>query len=239
MSNTGNNMEEELVNRSGSNPFEVGSQNDLENRERFFKRLEEFLPEEIDLISFAYDISKEAHRPQVRETGERYFEHLRRTSIILIDECEAKDPNIIAASLLHDVVEDSYIFGSIRSGYVDWKTTARHRLTRMFNEEVAEIVFAVTKPKADGDRITSKEQADELYISNLRVAHPEAIIVKMADRLDNLRTLGTLPEVKKRRIVEDTKKYYLPLFKVIEKKYPKYYQKLFSEISSQLDLLSV
>lgn len=130
-----------------------------ENRAMFLERLQDMPEEVVESINFAYDLSKEAHRPQKRETGERYFEHPRSVALILMDECKIKDPDIISAALLHDSVEDSSMFAKTSRPYSRWRHVARFRLGKSFNPEVAEIVIALTKPQVDGEEIRLKDEA--------------------------------------------------------------------------------
>ena len=212
---------------------------DLENRASFLKRLEGLSQETINIIDFAYDLGKEAHRPQRRDTGERYFEHLRAVALILIDECHIKDPNLIIAALLHDSVEDSAIFGNATQAYSKWKEVTRFRLGKIFNSEVAEIVIVLTKPKVDGQEIQTKEAAHHLYIEHLSLAPAKIILAKMADRLHNLRSLpGTKPE-KQRRIVTETKAIYFPLFQKVLAEYPIEGQYLLNEMEKAIAKLEV
>lgn len=183
-----------------------------ESRESFQKRLESLSVEQQMSVDMAYDLAKESHRPQVRDTGERYFEHLRDVALILIDECNIKDSDLIIAALLHDSIEDSATFGNRTLPYSQWKETAQFRLSKVFNERVARMVMSLTKLQVDGAEITTKEQAEEIYFQNIREGGEESILLKMCDRLHNLRSLaGTTPE-KQQRILKETEEKYYPLF---------------------------
>ncbi len=218
---------------------EKNEEQDPENRASFFKRLEGMAEEDILSIKRAYNFGKEAHRPQQRDTGERYFEHLRSVAIILIDECKIKDPDLIVASLLHDSIEDSGIFANATQAYPEWEKDARSSLSRIFNPRVAEIVITLTKPKVDGLKLKTKEEAHDRYINNLSKAPAETILVKMADRLHNLRSLpGTTPE-KQQRIAAETKTIYLPLFQKVLTEYPEEGRYMLDEMEKALAKLKI
>lgn len=192
-----------------------------ENWETFQERLKVFSQQDQEDIEWAYRQAKGGHKGQMRDGGlKRYFEHPRETTLILFDECKIRNPRIIIASLLHDIPEDSPILGSalIRS-YSDWVRIISYRLSRMFDWETAQMVVAVTKPKIDGVEITTKQQAEELYLENLSHASPEAIVVKMADRLHNLRTLATTTPEKQARKIKETIEEYFPIFEGVSNKY--------------------
>lgn len=203
-----------------------------ETRQSFQERLVQLSQKDRMLIDLAYDIAKESHRTQLRDTGERYFEHLRAVTLILIDECKLHETDLIISSLLHDTVEDSGIFGNATQPYSLWKEVVSFRIERIFNANVASIVIALTKPKIDGKEIKTRDEAVALYIENLKKADAAVILLKMCDRLHNLRSLpGTAPE-KHRRILTDTETKYYPLFEkaLLLPDYQNERRKLFEEI---------
>ncbi len=170
------------------------------DRAAFFGIIGKFYPkfsDEYKLIEKAYETAKEAFRGKNREGGERYFEHLRAVALILILHLRVRDPNVIAAALLHDILED--IEG--------W--TQEH-IALMFNQRVAELVFWVSKDDSElygGD----KEERNREYHRKLNIAVREAILVKLADRLHNVITLWATDEDKQRRKVRETQDFYLTL----------------------------
>lgn len=147
--------------------------NHTENYQSFMERSEIFFPhEDVVRISVAYDMAKGHHAHLTRKseknpdgTPVRYFEHVRRVALILMDEGEIVDsPNIVIKGLLHDAYED---------------TRLGHEAIRMvFGEEVSRDVLMMSKrPKAGF--------AERL----LRHGSWEVLAVKVADRVDNLRHL--------------------------------------------------
>lgn len=210
----------------------------FENKTSFIDRLTSLSWEEREQIMFAYDIAKFAHREQKREEGGRYFEHPRSVALILMDECNIYDASIISAALLHDAMEDSSILGSYhRLSYSEWKDIARHRITPSFKESTANIVIALTKPMVNNINIHTKEEAMNLYLSNLRDSSPETLLVKMADRLHNLRTLQFVPAEKQKMKIDETKDIYFPIFLRAMEKYPDETTYLLNEMDSVINTL--
>lgn len=154
---------------------------------------------ELERIEAAYTFSKYAHQPQVRDSGERYFEHPKAVALILVVELEIHNPDLIVLALLHDVVEDSWLLSN-------------ERVRINFGSHIAEWLEFVTK--RDGKD----------YEAELQQAPWQALFVKMADRLHNLRTLdGVTPEKHERKLIE-TREHYLPLADRLVAKAPQAYK---------------
>jgi (p)ppGpp synthase/HD superfamily hydrolase len=171
-----------------------------ENRERFFARIAEIFPRSdarFKLIERAYETGKAAFRNRVRDSGERYFEHLRATTLILIVYLRVRDADVIAAMLLHDIVEDI-------SGW------SIERVAREFNERIAQYVYWVTKPKLGG-QFKTPEDVDRKYHRQLGEAPREAIMMKTCDRLHNLITMWKQKQPRMRRKISETRDFILPL----------------------------
>src|SRR3989344_5624606 len=155
----------------------------IENHQTFVDRLKGFSEEELFLIDFAYDLAKAAHVRQRRDSGERYFEHLRNVALILLDDLKVKNHKMVIAALLHDSIEDTFIFGhSTKATYSQWQKIAMHRLTKLFDWETATMIITLTKPKSDGMEIIDKKQAHDVYLNNLAKSSEETILIKMCDR---------------------------------------------------------
>ena len=170
------------------------------DREAFFTLIGRFFSKfsaEYALIEKAYNTSKDAFRKEVRESGERYFEHLRSVSLILILYLRVRNADVIAAALLHDILED-----------IDGWT--QDRVALAFNKRIAELVFLVSKEdisKYNGD----KEERNRDYHRKLGTAVRDAVIIKLADRLHNIITLWGTSKEKQRRKVRETQDFYLPI----------------------------
>lgn len=211
----------------------------IENRESFITRILGLDREDFLSVMFAYDMAKFAHghAGQVREgNGQRYFEHPRHVTLILIDELGVMDPNLLRGSLLHDVPEDTGLLGNSHDGsYREWREVVRWRITKAFNSEVARMVLDVTKPFVDEDEIKSKDEGMEMYLENLRQARPDSIIIKMADRLHNLRTLDDVDPAKRVRKIHETEDMYYPIFRKGVLYDPVIYERLFGKISQEVE----
>lgn len=204
-----------------------------ENKDLFLSRLSSFLPpDSLGSVMNAYALAKLAHMDQVREGGERYFEHPRSVALIGIDECRIKDPDIIAALLLHDVFEDSDYFGSRNPSipYSVKKIRAQYKMASVWNDRVAEMVLAVSKPPLDNVEIQTKKDRYDVYEAQLKNASPEALIVKMCDRLHNLRTINFRSREKQFEVITETINEYMPIFQGAYDAYPEMTRYLLREM---------
>jgi GTP pyrophosphokinase len=151
---------------------------------------------DLDLLDRAYRFSAAAHRGQKRWSGEDAVSHGVAVARILIEA--HLDATSAACGMLHDVVEDTDI--------------EIEDLEREFGTEIATIVDGVTKISTLTFRSTAEEQAENYRKLLLSVAKDaRVVIVKLADRLHNMRTLEHLPEEKQRRIALETREIYAPL----------------------------
>lgn len=147
------------------------------------------------LLNKAFELSLEAHKNDLRASGEPYFTHPYEVAMIVAEEFPLDDITIVSA-LLHDVVEDTEYT-------LDF-------MTREFGKEVAEIVDGVTKISGifRGHDITKAENYRKLLLS--MVKDVRVILVKFADRLHNMRTLEFVKPDKQRRIAQETLEIYAP-----------------------------
>lgn len=153
------------------------------------------------LIEHAYYVASEAHQGQKRKSGEAYFVHCVAVARILIEM--QLDTAVIAAGLLHDVVEDTSLT------LVD--------IEEEFNEEIARLVEGVTKMEAiplgkDKERNLEAREAEFLRKTLLAMdSDVRVILIKLADRLHNMRTLGYLKREKQLRMAHETMNIFAPL----------------------------
>ncbi len=147
------------------------------------------------LITKSFEYSLEAHKNDLRASGEPYYTHPYEVAQIVANEIPLDDITV-ASSLLHDVVEDTEVNLDI--------------LAKEFGKEVAEIVDGVTKISGifKGQEITMAENYRKLLLS--MVKDVRVILVKFADRLHNMRTLEHLQPEKQRRIAQETLEIYAP-----------------------------
>ncbi len=190
-------------------------------RQAFLDRLQPLnKPVHMEVIEAAYILSKYAHRGQLRQNGVRYFEHPKAVAWILIDELGLSSWRIIVLALLHDVPEDSFL--------LSW-----YRIELNFGTKVMMGLKLLTnKPDKEG------------YVGRLHgSASWQVLMVKLADRLHNLRTLDDCALEKQRRKVEETRDQYLRLFdrlfEIVPKRHRRAARKLHAEFIQELVRLEV
>jgi len=144
----------------------------------------------------AYELAAKAHAGQMRQTGDRYITHPMIVAEILAGY--GMDDTTLAAALLHDVVEDTEVTLAL--------------VEKQFDAETAELIDGVTK--LDRIKFSSREQQQAATIRKMAIAMARDIrvlVIKLADRLHNIRTLTPLPEEKQRRVASETLEVYAPL----------------------------
>ncbi|WP_259412011.1 bifunctional GTP diphosphokinase/guanosine-3',5'-bis pyrophosphate 3'-pyrophosphohydrolase [Coxiella burnetii] len=169
---------------------------------RLFKKLRQKLDylngEQVESIRQAYLMAFSAHRAQKRRTGEPYINHPVAVAGILADL--KMDYQTIMAALLHDVIEDTPV--------------EKKAIAEKFGEEVAELVDGVSKLTQIEFVSRAEAQAESFRKMVLAMARDiRVIIVKLADRLHNMRTLGSLHSQKRRRIARETLDIFAPIGK--------------------------
>lgn len=167
--------------------------------ERLVEKIKKYHPSAGDLkiIEKAYNMAREAHKEQKRKSGEPYIIHPLCTAIILADL--ELDKESIVAGLLHDVMEDTSV--------------TKEQITKEFSEEVADLVDGVTKiTKLDYDVDKVEEQAENLRKMFLAMAKDiRVILIKLADRLHNMRTLQYMKPEKQKEKSRETMDIYSPI----------------------------
>jgi len=150
----------------------------------------------IPLMRQAYEFSDRQHHGQLRASGEPFVHHCLEVAYILADL--HADSTTVAAGVLHDVLEDT--------------ETTREQLESEFGTEIAELVDGVTKI---GEYLyRSHEEAQAEYFRKMLIAMAKdirVILIKLADRLHNMRTLEFLPEAKRIQVASETREVYAPL----------------------------
>lgn len=165
--------------------------------ENFIEKIKQYNPYyDLSRIVKAYNFAENAHEGQYRKSGERFFIHPMNVALILA-ELELDEGTIIAG-LLHDVIEDTkYIFEDI---------------SREFGEEIAVMVDGVTKLGKFTYETKEERQAENLRKMFLAMAKDiRVILIKLADRLHNMRTLKFMNEKKKKEKAMETLEIYAPI----------------------------
>src|SRR3954452_13616944 len=148
------------------------------------------------LLKRAYVYAMKAHGEQKRASGDPYFSHPLEVAAILTDL--KLDDATIAAALLHDTIEDT--------------STTRAEIDQMFGHDIGALVDGLTKLKKLELVTKEAKQAENLRKLLLAIADDvRVLLVKLADRLHNMRTLSHMPPVSRRRIAEETLDIYAPL----------------------------
>jgi len=153
-------------------------------------------PPDIERIEEAYQFSGKAHEGQYRDSGEPYVSHPLAVAGILADW--HLDPQALMAALLHDVMEDTKV--------------SKAEISRRFGKPVAELVDGLSKLDKIEFQSQQDAQAENFRKMLLAMARDVRIIlIKLADRLHNMRTLGAVPPAKRRRIARETREIYAPI----------------------------
>ena len=165
------------------------------------QKAKEYLPpEKVALVEAAYDYALNAHKGQVRKSGDPYLDHPLHTAIMLADL--QLDAATLAAALLHDVPEDCGV--------------PLAKIEAKFGTEVSKLVDGTTKlGKLSWHRSeASKRESQAQNLRKMLIAMAEdlrVIFIKLADRLHNMHTLGALSPEKRRSIAQETLEIYAPL----------------------------
>jgi GTP diphosphokinase / guanosine-3',5'-bis(diphosphate) 3'-diphosphatase len=151
---------------------------------------------DVELLRRAYDMAELAHQGQVRKTGHPYITHPLAVAKMLADY--GLDTPTIAAAFLHDTVEDTDV--------------TLEKVASVFGDEIAALIDGVTK--LDRVRYTNREQAQAATIRKMVVAMAQdvrVLIIKLFDRLHNIRTVYALRDEKQQRVARETLDVYAPL----------------------------
>ncbi|MCI5219930.1 MAG: bifunctional (p)ppGpp synthetase/guanosine-3',5'-bis(diphosphate) 3'-pyrophosphohydrolase, partial [Candidatus Electrothrix sp. LOE2] len=150
----------------------------------------------------ALDFAFAAHEGQMRKSGDPYIIHPCATARILAEEMDVHNCEILAAGLLHDTIEDV-------------EDITPDVIREKFGPTVEAIVVGCTKVKHhSGDKQALKKLVHRQLFTGAAV-RPEVMVVKLADRMHNLRTLGSMPRYKRQRIAEETLDFYAPLATIL------------------------
>ncbi|MGH8772906.1 MAG: RelA/SpoT family protein, partial [Burkholderiales bacterium] len=155
-------------------------------------------PADIEQLRLAYEFSRTAHEGQFRKTGDPYISHPLAVTDILSQW--HLDAQALTAALLHDVIEDAEV--------------SKAEISKKFGKHVAELVDGVSK--LDRIEFESQEvaQAENFRKMLLAMARDvRVMLIKLADRLHNMRTLDAMPEDKRRRTARETSEIYAPIAK--------------------------
>ncbi len=194
----GQNIKNVKIENHGIIPKEEESFTPEELYDRLINKIKDYHPsDDLRVIKHAYEFAKNSHGDQRRKSGEPYIIHPLHTAIILADL--ELDKESIMAGLLHDVMEDTKV--------------TREQMIAEFGEEVTDLVDGVTKlTKLDYDVDKVEEQAENLRKMFLAMAKDiRVILIKLADRLHNMRTLQYMTPEKQKEKSRETMDIYAPI----------------------------
>ena len=153
-------------------------------------------PKEVAKVERAYRYSEQCHRGQMRQSGDPYITHPLAVANILADM--HMDHESLMAALLHDVIEDTGV--------------TKGQISRRFGRTVADLVDGVSKLTEIEFESKAEQQAESFQKMTLAMSRDiRVVLVKLADRLHNMRTLGVLAPAKRRRIARETLDIYAPI----------------------------
>lgn len=166
------------------------------------------------------------HKGQKRKTGDPFTSHLYAVRDILVQE-GITDTTVLNAALLHDALEDTDV--------------TREYLAFRFGNKVADIVFLISKTE-DWNTAYCKVKSHLDLMEESWMKYPEAIVVKMADRLHNLRTIHGFNPEKQKEYIAETKECLIPLFeRVLDHNkigyFRKYITSLMKKLKTEVDLI--
>ena len=173
------------------NGYEISIDHVLEQAKTYIKN-----PDSIAVIERAFELAFQKHKDQLRKSGEPYIIHPIEVAYILAKW--QTGPRTIASGLLHDIIEDTEI--------------TKEEIAELFDDEIAEIVDGVTKLTKIKYKSKEKQQAENHRKMLLAMSKDiRVILVKLADRLHNIRTLKFLPPEKQCSIAHETMEIYVPI----------------------------
>jgi len=169
--------------------------------------------DKVELVAKAYSFAEKAHAGQNRLSGEAFFEHPKQTALFLADL--RLDANALSAALLHDVLEDCDVtfkelsdeFGSDVAGLVDG-------VTKLTNAEVMGDAQFLAGSQSTFEETSVEDIAQAETLRKMLMAMAEdvrVVLIKLADRLHNMRTVASLPQGRREAMAKETLEIYAPL----------------------------
>jgi guanosine-3',5'-bis(diphosphate) 3'-pyrophosphohydrolase len=151
---------------------------------------------EVSRVERAYKFAEKCHEGQMRQSGDAYISHPLAVAHILADM--HMDHESLMAAMLHDVIEDTGV--------------TKGQISRRFGRPVADLVDGVSKLTEIEFESKAQQQAESFQKMTLAMSRDiRVVLVKLADRLHNMRTLGVLAPAKRRRIARETLDIYAPI----------------------------
>lgn len=162
---------------------------------------------DLKLVQNAYWFAKDVHRKDIRDTGERYFEHCRRVALILMEERNVYDAEIIATAFIHDCIEDTHAPPDV--------------ILSIFGSTVHEWAYTLSKTlpffdELSGEVVRREKKDAKIYFAEIHHGPWQVRLLKCADRVDNLRSFGAWDAERKARYIQETEEYILPIAEQVD-----------------------
>lgn len=154
-------------------------------------------PTELNRVLCAYEMAQNVHQFQTRNDGTPYFWHPSRVTKIILEELGITEPDVLIAALLHDTLEDSDILN-------------QEVLEYNFGEYVSYLVETLTKEVRVEDG-PLREKIDREYVERLKTSCEDCRLIKLTDRLDNIRCLEFNLKRNPYKYVKETSEHYMPM----------------------------
>ncbi|MDA1188061.1 MAG: bifunctional (p)ppGpp synthetase/guanosine-3',5'-bis(diphosphate) 3'-pyrophosphohydrolase [Chloroflexi bacterium] len=187
----------------------VATTDDAKRVDELLAKARKYIPEDrFGIIKDAYAYAASAHQHQVRKSGEPFIEHPYQTALFLADL--KLDPNTLAAALLHDVMEDCGVsFDTLSEKFGDEVARLVDGVTKLTKTELQRAEHIITE--ADDDSVDDARSASIRKMLMSMAEDVRVVLIKLADRLHNMRTLNALPYEKRILIAQETLDIYAPL----------------------------
>lgn len=171
---------------------------------RFLKNLKKFSKQEQNIIKNAYRVARNSHARQRRDEGLPYIIHPIRIANILMTKFKEANPSVVAAALLHDVVEDTPVTIT--------------QIKKIFDHQTYQLVQGMTRSRPKNETEAQKRKSKKKNFRKIMMSNKELNLIKSIDILDNMRSWrfiakGHPSEKKFKRWLEEAKLFYLPLAK--------------------------
>lgn len=200
--------------------------NDLEEQQRFFYKLTDKLSEENkEKVQKGFLLAQNHHRGQARDEGIPYIIHPLRLANYLLGEIDIKDPDIIAAALLHDSIEDTEL--------------SIEEVQNEFGNQVAELIRGLTRERPDNETEEQKKINKVNHFKKTFKADYPVRLVKSVDLLDNMRSWPYIPkdhssQKKFPRWISEAENYSIPLAKTAHDKIAQEMGEILQKVKSNL-----
>lgn len=147
---------------------------------KLIENISGFNPWERNKILQALELARKGHREQLRYSGMPYVIHPIRTALILIEEFNIKDPDVLSAALLHDIIEDTPI--------------TIEEIKNQFGPEITRLIKGLTRRRPENETEKEREKNKLKWVREIGRSDKKIRLIKLCDILDNHRSMGFIPK---------------------------------------------